>query len=149
MSRAACKQSFTVSQFKKQMIGKRLHLLNCNDGIDGDKRKEYFVMSSYVAQLRQLQAQCARRKNLEAVVSELRAQQDTYTALARELHERFLAEQADADRLEGRSLSALFYHVVGKRFLHSGSTQQTTPRLSTKRRVCGWLPNGISTATVL
>lgn len=36
------------------------------------------------------------------------------SARAQELKESFLKEQADVDRLEGRSLSAFFYNVIGK-----------------------------------
>lgn len=71
-------------------------------------------MSRYDDQLRQLQAQCARKKRLEATVAELRTQQSTYTARAQELEQSFREEQADVDRLEGRSLSAFFYNVIGK-----------------------------------
>lgn len=71
-------------------------------------------MSRYDDQLRQLQAQCARKKRLEATAAELRTQQSTYTARAQELEQSFREEQADVDRLEGRSLSAFFYNVIGK-----------------------------------
>lgn len=72
-------------------------------------------MSGYDEQLRQLQAQCARKKKLEATVAELRAQRDTYTVRARELEQNFQAEQEDVERLESRSLSAFLYHVIGKK----------------------------------
>lgn len=72
-------------------------------------------MSGYDEQLRQLQAQCARKKKLEATAAELRTQRDTYTVRARELEQNFQAEQEDVERLEGRSLSAFFYHVIGKK----------------------------------
>ena len=71
-------------------------------------------MSRYDDQLRQLQAQCARKKRLEATAAELRIQQSTYTARAQELEQSFREEQADVDHLEGRSLSAFFYNVIGK-----------------------------------
>lgn len=71
-------------------------------------------MSRYDDQLRQLQAQCARKKRLEVTVAELCAQQSTYSARAQELEQSFRKEQADVDRLEGRSLSAFFYNVIGK-----------------------------------
>ncbi len=71
-------------------------------------------MSRYDDQLRQLQAQCARKKRLEATAAELRTQQSTYTARAQELEQSFREEQADVDRLESRSLSAFFYNVIGK-----------------------------------
>ena len=71
-------------------------------------------MSHYDEQLRNLQAQCARKKKLEAAAAELRIQRDTYRVRAQELEQRFREEQADVDRLEGRSLSAFFYNVIGK-----------------------------------
>ena len=72
-------------------------------------------MNGYDEQLRALQAQCARKQKLEAAAAELRAQRDSYAARARELEQIYQAEQADVDRLEGRSLSALFCHVMGTR----------------------------------
>lgn len=71
-------------------------------------------MCRYDEQLRALQEQCARKQKLSASAAELRAQRATYTARAQELEAHFQAEQADVDRLEGRSLSAFFYHVIGK-----------------------------------
>ena len=71
-------------------------------------------MRCYDEQLRQLQAQCARKKKLEATVEELRVQQKAYAARAEELQQIMSDEQADVDRLEGRSLSAFFYNVIGK-----------------------------------
>lgn len=71
-------------------------------------------MNHYDEQLRELQAQCARKKKLEASAAELRTQRDTYRLRAQELEQSFQQEQADVDRLEGRSLSAFFYNVIGK-----------------------------------
>ena len=71
-------------------------------------------MTYYDEQLQQLQAQMARLKQLEAMIKELRSQRDTLSAQVRELESIKLEEQADVDRLEGRSLAAFFYHVIGK-----------------------------------
>lgn len=71
-------------------------------------------MNHYDEQLRELQAQCTRKKKLEASAAELRTQRDTYRLRAQELEQSFQQEQADVDRLEGRSLSAFFYNVIGK-----------------------------------
>ena len=71
-------------------------------------------MNGYDQQLTELLAQCARKKKLEASAAELRRQRDTYAARAEELKEAMREEQADVDRLEGRSLAAFFYNVVGK-----------------------------------
>lgn len=71
-------------------------------------------MNHYDEQLRELQIQCTRKKKLEAAAAELRAQRDAYQVRARELEQSFQQEQADVERLEGRSLSAFFYNVIGK-----------------------------------
>lgn len=71
-------------------------------------------MNYYDQQLKELLAQCARKKKLEVSVAELRRQRDTYAARADELKQSMQEEQADVDRLEGRSLAAFFYNVVGK-----------------------------------
>ena len=71
-------------------------------------------MNYYDQQLQKLLAQCARKRRLEASAAELRRQRDTYAARAEELEQTMQEEQADVDRLEGRSLAAFFYNVVGK-----------------------------------
>lgn len=71
-------------------------------------------MNAYDEQLHSLQAQCARKRKLEAVAAELGRQRASYAARARELEAQFREEQDDVDRLEGRSLSAFFYQVIGK-----------------------------------
>ena len=71
-------------------------------------------MTGYDQQLRRLQEQCARKKKLEATAAELQGQQEAYAARVRELEQAFQEEQADVDRLEGRSLSALLYNALGK-----------------------------------
>ena len=52
-------------------------------------------MHKYDETLRNLQAQCARKKRLEAELTELRTQQADYTARVRALEETFQEEQAD------------------------------------------------------
>ena len=71
-------------------------------------------MNYYDQQLQELLAQCARKRKLEASAAELLRQRDTYAARAEELKQAMQEEQADVDRLEGRSLTAFFYNVVGK-----------------------------------
>lgn len=71
-------------------------------------------MNYYDQQLKELLVQCTRKKKLEVSAAELRRQRDTYAARAEELKEAMREEQADVDRLEGRSLAAFFYNVVGK-----------------------------------
>ena len=71
-------------------------------------------MTYYDEKLQQLQEQMARSKQLEAMIKELRSQRDLLAAQVRELESIKLEEQADVDRLEGRSLAAFFYNVIGK-----------------------------------
>jgi len=68
----------------------------------------------YDGQLQALQEQIARKKQLTAMESELIRQRDSLSERVRELNKIRLAEQADVDRLEGRSLTAFFYNVIGK-----------------------------------
>lgn len=68
----------------------------------------------YDAQLQQMQARVARKRQLTAMEAELIRQRDALSERVRELKEIKLEEQADVDRLEGRSLTAFFYHVIGK-----------------------------------
>lgn len=68
----------------------------------------------YDGQLQALQEQIARKKQLTAMESELIRQRDSLSERVRELNEIRLAEQADVDRLEGRSLAAFYYNVIGK-----------------------------------
>ena len=63
------------------------------------------LVKCYDEQLRQLQSQCAREKKLDASIDDLRTQPDR----ADELRKRLADEQADVERLEGRSLTAFFF----------------------------------------
>jgi len=69
----------------------------------------------YDEQLQQLQEQIARSKQLEAKVNELRGQKASIAARVDELGALARQEQSQVDRLEGRSLAAFFYYVVGKK----------------------------------
>lgn len=71
-------------------------------------------MSQYDQQLKLLQEQCARKRRLTAQAEELRKQYLLLQSRADELMGIKLSEQADVDKLEGRSLAAFFYNVVGK-----------------------------------
>ena len=71
-------------------------------------------MSESNVDLKTLQQQVAEKKRLEAKLQELYTQQETLEAQTGELERAKLNEQADVDRLEGRSLAAFFYNVVGK-----------------------------------
>lgn len=71
-------------------------------------------MEYYDEQLQQLHEQLARKKQLLAMVSELRAQRKSIAPRVRELETMMRYEQSHVDKLEGRSLAAFFYNVVGK-----------------------------------
>lgn len=71
-------------------------------------------MSGYDTQLQELQEQVARFRRLQPVTEELRRQRDGYASRVRELEAAMRNEQADVDRLEGRSLAAFFYNVIGR-----------------------------------
>lgn len=90
-------------------------------------------MTYYDEKLQQLQEQMARSKQLEAMIKELRNQRDSLTAQVRELESIKLEEQADVDRLEGRSLAAFFYNVIGKmdEQLDKESQEHTPPESNT------------------
>ena len=71
-------------------------------------------MTYYDEQLKTLQAKIARFKQLSSMIKELRSQRVNLSARVRELEAVKMDEQADVDRLEGRSLAAFFYNVIGK-----------------------------------
>ncbi len=65
--------------------------------------------------LRQLQEQLIQKKRLETMLQELRTQEEELDRRVRELLAVKMAEEKDAERLEGRSLAAFFYGVIGKK----------------------------------
>lgn len=71
-------------------------------------------MAYYDDKLKALQAKTARFRQLSSILRELRDQRAELSARAAELEQIRLAEQADVDRLEGRSLASFFYNAVGK-----------------------------------
>lgn len=71
-------------------------------------------MTFYDEKLTALQEKIARFRQLSAMLDELRRQRSDLMARVRELKAVKLEEQADVDRLEGRSLAAFFYNVIGK-----------------------------------
>ncbi len=72
-------------------------------------------MTSFDEKLRELQAQVERQKKLRAVVSELMDRVDDLTAQEEKLALARQMEQADVDKLEGRTLAAFFYGLTGSR----------------------------------
>ncbi len=71
-------------------------------------------MRHYDEELRKLQIQVATKNRLEAILKELREQQSLLQDRVDELTAQKEKEQLDVERLEGHSLAAFFYHVVGK-----------------------------------
>lgn len=65
-------------------------------------------------QLRQLQQRVARKNHLQARSRVLRGQRDALLHKAERLDRIAMKEEADVARLEGRSLAAFFYNVVGQ-----------------------------------
>ena len=72
-------------------------------------------MTYYDEQLQSLQQQVARKARLEAMLKELHCQKAEMEKKVAQLKAAKQDEQADVDRLEGRSLPAFFYGVVGKK----------------------------------
>ena len=71
-------------------------------------------MTMYDEKLRTLQERTARFRQLSTMLKELHSQRNDLAARVRELEAVKLDEQDDVDRLEGRSLAAFFYNVIGK-----------------------------------
>lgn len=72
-------------------------------------------MTGFDEKLRRLQEQVARQEKLRAVVDELYRRVDDLTARERELAAARAQEQADVDRLEGRTLAAFFCGLTGSK----------------------------------
>ena len=64
--------------------------------------------------LQELQQRIASRKSLEAKLRELQDQKAEYDRKVISLHVAFREEQADVEKLEGRSLANYFFQVIGK-----------------------------------
>lgn len=62
-----------------------------------------------------LQAQLVYRKRLEAMLKELRQQQEHLSKKVKELEAQMISERRDVEVLEGRSLAAFFYFLAGKK----------------------------------
>ena len=71
-------------------------------------------MKFYDEELQKLQRQIARKRQLDAEIGELRSQCEGLAQQVKELDVRRKKEQLDVDRLEGRSLAALFYNMTGR-----------------------------------
>lgn len=71
-------------------------------------------MALYDEDLHRLRRETERKRQLETMTADLRVQQKQLAEKTAELERSKLTEQADVDRLEGHSLAAFFYGVIGK-----------------------------------
>ncbi len=65
--------------------------------------------------LKKMQEKVARRHKLDRQIQDLRVQKERLREQVAELDSARIREQEDVDKLEGRSLAAFFYNVIGKR----------------------------------
>lgn len=72
-------------------------------------------MAYYDEPLQRLQQQVAQKRRKESKLKELYAQRQELSEKVRELEMSKLDEQADVSRLEGHSLAAFFYGIIGNR----------------------------------
>ena len=72
-------------------------------------------MTYYDEQLNNLQQQVTRKLHLEKILKELQSQKVELEQKAADLEKKKLREQMDVDRLEGHSLAALIYDMMGKK----------------------------------
>ena len=70
---------------------------------------------SFNDQLQELQYQISRRKRLENILNDLRTQKEELETKIAALETAKQNEQADVERLEGRTLAAFFYAVIGQK----------------------------------
>lgn len=72
-------------------------------------------MTVHTQELKLLREQMARKRHLEAVQKELASRKYELTDKAAGLKAAFMKEQQDVDRLEGKTLTAMFYELMGKK----------------------------------
>lgn len=72
-------------------------------------------MKKYNERLEELRQQVARKNRLECILKDLKVQKQELEAKVSELESEMTKEQTDVDKLEGRSLAAFYYSVVGKK----------------------------------
>lgn len=76
---------------------------------------QYNAQLQHNAQLQQLLQQTARQKHLERMLEELYDRRTVLETTTTALEAAKQKEQTDVDRLEGRSLTAFFYGIIGKK----------------------------------
>ena len=72
-------------------------------------------MRNFDTEIRELAEKCARKQKLEANLHELYEQRRKLFEKTMELKVQMKTEQLDVDKMEGRSLYAFFYFVIGKK----------------------------------
>ena len=72
-------------------------------------------MSYYDGKLMELQQKVARKKKMESILQELKQQRGELTDKVNLLKQTKLKEEADVDKLQGKSLAAIFYTIFGKK----------------------------------
>ena len=72
-------------------------------------------MAYFNEDLQQLKDKVVQKKRMEAELLDLYAQKRDLTGKVAQLEKVKNSEQRDVDRLEGGSLAAFFYNVIGKR----------------------------------
>ena len=72
-------------------------------------------MRYYDETLRSLQEQIVKKRSLEAKSRELQNQKKEISARVQELERIKCREEKDVDQLEGHSLAAFYYAVIGKK----------------------------------
>ena len=72
-------------------------------------------MTVNTQELQSLREQMQRKRHLEAVQKELASQKYALTDKAANLKAAFMKEQQDVERLEGKTLAAMFYDLMGKK----------------------------------
>jgi hypothetical protein len=72
-------------------------------------------MAYYEEQLQLLQQQIVQKRREESKLNELNKQREVLSARVSEFQKNKLDQQEDVDQLEGHSLAAFFYAVIGKK----------------------------------
>ena len=72
-------------------------------------------MTKFNEKLEELRNSMIRKKRLEDLLKDLKTQQKELTSKVYDLEREANKEQLDVDKLEGKSLSALYYSMIGKK----------------------------------
>lgn len=72
-------------------------------------------MENYNEKLSELQEQIARKNQLEYLLKKIQKQEKELEERVNELEQNKFAEQADVDKLEGKSLASMLYTITGKK----------------------------------